>query len=130
MERTHIHDGTGDDFACKLKTIQFGNVEPPAERAIEKRMDKDLPAYQRMRYQGLQPPRTKGAAELEARAHSQIEIDLGKLIEPKLLKRSQGAIDDGMAIAKQINSDMALTDPDKGLAMVKDWRARNKAGAA
>jgi hypothetical protein len=130
MERTHFGQHGDDCFGCKVQSIEFGNVEPPAERAIEKRMDKDLPAYQRMRYQGLQPPRTKGAAELEARAHSQIEIDLGKLIEPKLLKRSQGAIDDGMAIAKQINSDMALTDPDKGLAMVKDWRARNKAGAA
>lgn len=100
-------------FRCKLVSIQFGNVEAPAERVIEKRMERDLPAYARLRAQGLQPRATKDCAELEGRAHSQLEIEMGKLIDPPLLKKHRNEIAEGMAMAR----DSGFTTSD-----VKQWK--------
>lgn len=48
----------------------------------ERRLNDDLPAYKRMRRAGLQPPSTKGAAELERSEPSdQFDIDHGKLMK-------------------------------------------------
>lgn len=112
----HDEHCEGDDcrcFARKLRTIQFTAVEPPAERLIEQRMSKDLPAYARLRAQGLQPRTTKNCAELEKRAESQLEIELGKLIDPPLLRKHGGEIAEGMAQAK----DAGYTTSD-----VKQWK--------
>lgn len=113
MNRTHFGQHGADCFGCKLHSIQFGNVEAPTERIIEKRMDRDLPAYSRLRAQGLQPRTTKGCAELETRAHSQLEIEMGKLIDPPLLRRHGNEIAEGMAMAR----DSGFTTSD-----VKDWK--------
>lgn len=88
-------------FGCKLRSVQFGNTMPPPERLIEQQRAKDLPAYKRLRDQGLQPRRTVGCAELETRAESQEEIDVHGLIDPKLLRGYRTQIQDGMALAKE-----------------------------
>jgi hypothetical protein len=38
-------------------------------------MEKDMPAYKRLRDEGLQPPSVRGAADLEARAVSKADIE-------------------------------------------------------
>lgn len=100
-------------FKAKLRTVQFGNVQPPAERLHEQRLDKDLPAYARLRANGLQPPSTRNAAELETRAHNQMEIEMGKLIAPPLLRQYQGEISEGMAIAR---------DAGYGIDDIRGWK--------
>lgn len=123
MIRTHF--GQHDDcFACKLSSIQFGNVEPPPQRLIEHQRDKDLPAYKRLRDQGLQPKKTVGCYELEARAHSQFEIDHHGLVEPGLWGKTKNqiaetvqAVREGMRTAQE----MGVTPQD-----VKQWKDKAK----
>jgi hypothetical protein len=97
------HDGThGDDcFGCKLRSVQFGRVEPTSQSAMERKWDRDLPAYKELRRQGMQPPSTDNAYELSKRASSQLEIDMGKLIAPDLLRRHGNEIAEGMQMARE-----------------------------
>lgn len=44
----------------------------------EKRWDRDLPAYARMRKNGVQPRGIDGAAELERVAETKTEVEMGK----------------------------------------------------
>lgn len=119
----HDDQCEGPDCRCyarKLRTIQFGNVQPPPERAVETQREKDLPAYQRLRRQGLQPKATRGCAELETRAHSQFEIDMHKLVEPTLWKRAKGQITETMAAVQEgmrEARELGVTTQD-----VKGWR--------
>ena len=39
------------------------------------KMEKDMPAYKRLRDDGLQPPSVRGAADLEARAEDKADIE-------------------------------------------------------
>jgi hypothetical protein len=96
-------------------SIQFSNVEPPVERIIEKKMDADLPAYARLRAQGLQPPTTRNSAELEKRANTQMEVEMGKLIAPDLLRRHQSQITEGMSMAR---------DAGYGIDDIRGWKKR------
>lgn len=43
----------------------------------------DLPAYARMRGEGLQPSRTVGAAKVEAQATTKFEVESGHLYAQK-----------------------------------------------
>lgn len=103
MQRTHFgqHDSC---FACKLRSLQYAGKPPSPQSAFEKRQERDLPAYQRLRSHGLQPPSTRNCAELEQRAESQIEVQMGKLIDPKLLRQNQNQIAEGMWMAKEIGA--------------------------
>ena len=49
----------------------------------EKQWDKDIPAYKRLRKQGLQPAHIDGAADMEARASTRFEVESGKIYEGK-----------------------------------------------
>lgn len=109
-----------DCYGCKLRTIQFGNVEPPAERLIDAQRGRDLPAYQRLRQQGFQPKHTKGCAELETRAHSQFEIDMHGLVEPGLWRKSAGVIGDVQAAVQE--GMRAAREQNVGVDEIKSWR--------
>jgi hypothetical protein len=50
-------------------------------KATEKQQAKDLPAYKRMREEGLQPKGTKGAARIEAGAQTKFEVTSGQIID-------------------------------------------------
>lgn len=103
------HHGQHDDcFACKLKTIQFGNVVAPPERLMEKRWDRDLAAYKRLRQQGLQPKTTRHAAQLEAQASTQREIEMGFLADysSNEIRQVMPAIEEGMQAAKEVGWDL------------------------
>lgn len=47
--------------------------------AKEKRWDSDLPAYKRLRRNGVQPKGIDGSARLEAKANETIEVESGLL---------------------------------------------------
>ena len=86
------------EFKEKLKSIQFGSV-PGGTRAgreradqinqTEKNWDRDMPAYQRLRRDGLQPPSIDGSAHLEAKANEATEVANGLLMEGDTGKRIQ-----------------------------------------
>lgn len=65
------------EFKEKMKSIQFLSKTP--QSAIEQRWEKDLPAYRRLRKQGLQPKGIDGCAVAETKAKDRFEIDYGHL---------------------------------------------------
>lgn len=108
-----------DCFRCKLVSVQFGNVEPPPQRLTEARWSKDLPAYKRLRDQGLQPKATKGCYELETRAHSQFEIDHHGLVEPTLWAKAKNQIEETVLAVKEGERD--AKEQGVGVEQVRDW---------
>lgn len=57
------------------------NAATEAANATEARWNKDMPAYYRMRKKGLQPSSVDGAAALEDKVGSQMDIAYHKLYE-------------------------------------------------
>jgi hypothetical protein len=94
------HDGTGDDYGCKLRAVSFApsampNRHPAAadEKALDRRLNRDLPAYKRMVDAGIQPKATRGAADIESRAHEKFEVEHGQTIaDPKMRRRVDRAL--------------------------------------
>ena len=50
-------------------------------KANEAQLAKDLPAYKRLREDGLQPKGTKGAARIEQGAQTKFEVTSGQIID-------------------------------------------------
>lgn len=74
-----------DCFGCKAASVSVSQTAMPTRKAdlvartqTEKTMNKDIPAYRRLRADGLQPKGTRGAAELESRAASRWEVETGQ----------------------------------------------------
>ena len=78
------------EFQEKLKSIRFGSV-PGGTRSqqartdqintTEKEWDDDMPAYKRLRADGMQPKSSAGAAQFEQRANTKWEIEQGILTD-------------------------------------------------
>jgi hypothetical protein len=77
------------------------NRHPGAVAGVRKdrQWDLDMPAYKRLRQNGVQPKRIADASTLEARATDQLEIELAQLVPKKILPR----IKEGMAISKELD---------------------------
>jgi hypothetical protein len=101
MTRTHFGQHGPDCFGCKLHSVQFDGQPPSPQTQMEARWARDLPAYKRLRQQGLQPPRTQGCAELEQRAHMDREVEMGRIIAPQAWAQVGPAIEEAEAIAKE-----------------------------
>ena len=97
---SQFHDGTADDFGCKLRNISFApsampnrNPHAAATVAKDKRWDRDIPAYQRLRKNGMQPPAIDGSAALETKARTTTEITTGRVVgDAKFAKRLDRAM--------------------------------------
>lgn len=74
-----------------------------ATNATEARWDKDMPAYKRLRRDGLQPKHIDGSAAAEARAEHPLEIEMG---------RKLGAEAD-VQRAQEVAAELGLNDPKK-----------------
>jgi hypothetical protein len=73
------HPSDCDCFGCKLRTIQF-NRGPASQTLMERRWAEDMPAYARLRRDGLQPRHVDGSAELETHLNGgQLEVDMRHL---------------------------------------------------
>lgn len=75
------------------RSIAFGASATPGRRAVtvekdamEARWQKDMPAYKRLRQDGLQPPAIDGCSVLEAVATHRKQIEMGALVEEKKIK--------------------------------------------
>ena len=87
-----------DCFGCKIQTISFApsampsrNMEAAAKNEAEKQLQKDLPAYARLRSEGMQPKSTKGAAALEANATSKVEVETGVIMGQRAAQKIEDA---------------------------------------
>lgn len=49
----------------------------------DKDFSQDGAAYKRLRSQGLQPRRIDGSAEIEAKASTRVEVESGKILNPR-----------------------------------------------
>ncbi len=74
---------------CKVSTVQLhagaatSNPEYHKVEAREKRWEKDMPAYKRLRQQGYQPAHIDGSAALERDATTRFEIESGQVFKGK-----------------------------------------------
>lgn len=100
MSVEHNKCADPDCFQCKLLHISFGSGTSPTRNkgaeaesvdAREKRWQKDMPAYKRLRQQGLQPKTIDGAARLEAEAETRFEVESGQLL-PGQAKNIEDAV--------------------------------------
>jgi hypothetical protein len=80
-------------FGCKVAGVSFGSNSTTTRGAVvaetnqrAKNWDKDMPAYKRLRQNGLQPRNIDGAAALEARAETAAQVE-GRPDVEKLVSR-------------------------------------------
>lgn len=69
-------------FGCKIASTSFGANSTTTRGAkvsqtnqTAKNWDKDMPAYKRLRKEGLQPRQIDGAAELEKKATERWQVE-------------------------------------------------------
>lgn len=86
-----------DCFPCKVLSISV-TVRPSAQASMEGRWDRDMPAYSRLRMNGLQPPRIDGCAELEGRASTQQEVEMGRIFA----RAEMPKVAEGMELAREM----------------------------
>jgi len=84
IHQREVHpEFVSDCFMCKVSSVQLNagavNSNPKFQEveAREKRWNKDMPAYKRLRDQGYQPKGIDGAAVLERDATTRFEIESG-----------------------------------------------------
>ena len=77
-------------FGCKLTTFSASATCTPGRRpdAIsgmrrDIRWERDMPAYKRLRQDGLQPRQIDGCGVLESRAELEKQVTMGTLADPK-----------------------------------------------
>ena len=107
-----MSDGCGHCFKCRegrgcIRAVSFAPSAMPSRNGgadvarinrTDKRWEKDMPAYRRLRHDGLQPPRIDDCAALESRAKDQFEIEMGKLVPDPVRDR----VKEGLAITKEL----------------------------
>lgn len=83
---THPNLDVEGCFACKIAGVAFGADAMPSRKrhaartnAKERRWDKDMAAYKRLRADGLQPAQIDGSAKMEAKAEDRVQVETGLL---------------------------------------------------
>lgn len=88
-QETHPNLDVEGCFGCRVSGIRFGANESTTRgsqvaqvNAREKGWNKDMPAYKRLRQQGLQPRQIDGAALLEKHATERWQIEGTPVVAP------------------------------------------------
>lgn len=82
---TKTHFGQHEDcFGCRVQSVSIAASAMPSRsphaastNAMEKRWEADMPAYKRLRDNGLQPANIDGCSIIEKRATESIEVERG-----------------------------------------------------
>ena len=92
-------------YAEHLRSIHISAHATPSRHQEAVNIDRteaqwgqDMPAYKRLRANGLQPKNIDGCAELEKRATDRFEVEMGHLFSEK----EKPAIREGMQVAKEM----------------------------
>lgn len=85
-QETHPNLDVEGCFGCKVAHVAMSSTATPNRRrdtvAInqkERRWDRDMDAYKRLRNDGLQPPHIDGSARLEQKAEHRVQVETGML---------------------------------------------------
>lgn len=83
-QKTHPGLDVEGCFACRVSGIRMGmnstttrGKNVAAINSTERNWNKDMPAYKRLRQEGLQPKRIDGAAEIEKKAEHKWQVETG-----------------------------------------------------
>ena len=83
-QQTHPTLDVEGCFACRVSGIRMGmNTTTTRGQNVasinntERNWQKDMPAYKRLRKEGLQPKRIDGAAEVEKKAETKFQVETG-----------------------------------------------------
>ena len=92
-------------FRCKLRSIQWGPVNDVAPQTLmERRWEQDMPAYARLRADGLQPRQIDGSHRLEQSMNEgQIDIDLGHLLSPDQYSQARECMEECRSVEGQVD---------------------------
>lgn len=71
-------------FSASAMPTRSQSKQPLHVDMVEKSWRDDMPAYKRLRRDGLQPRTIEGSAMLEAKACDRVEVESGKLFGEKL----------------------------------------------
>lgn len=81
---THPNLDVEGCFGCRIAGVRMGANSTTTRggrvaqiNATERGWNKDMPAYKRLREQGLQPKRIDGAAEVEKKANETWQVETG-----------------------------------------------------
>ena len=93
-------EGTGCIRAVSFAPTAMPNRYPAAVQGVatDKQWDKDMPAYKRIRANGVQPKRIDDAAELESRANDQFEIEMATIVPDNMKSK----VKEGLAISREL----------------------------
>lgn len=86
--------GCCQDYKTHIRGINIGSF-PTDVTLTERQWDKDMPAYKRLRNDGLQPARIDGSYITEQNAKDEKEVELGRAISPtelSMLKDSNASL--------------------------------------
>jgi hypothetical protein len=91
--------GCCESFREHVLSLRFGadstkTLSNGFPKDQDTRDGKDMDAYKRLKANGLQPPRWRGSAALEAGATTSLEVERGTVLGPKLAKAFQASADD------------------------------------
>ena len=85
-QETHPNLDVEGCFGCRVAGVRMGTNTTTTRGAkvaevntTERNWDKDMPAYKRLRANGLQPKRIDGAANVEKRAQEGWQVETGIL---------------------------------------------------
>lgn len=99
-----------DCFTCKVLTVGFSQAAMPTRKPHivfdtlkEKRLSDDLPAYKRLRLNGVQPTAIDGAADIEKRAEDRFEIEMGHVVP----KEHKSQVRDGLEMVREMKDNAA-----------------------
>lgn len=83
---THENLDVEGCFGCRVAGVRMGTNTTTSRGArvaevnqTERNWNKDMPAYKRLRANGLQPKRIDGAAEVEKKAQESWQVETGIL---------------------------------------------------
>lgn len=105
--QTHPNLDVEGCFACKASSVMVAPSATPTRHpqavdvnATEAAWHRDMPAYRRLRKDGLQPRQIDGSADLEAKASDPLEVTMGHVFGSKAELESAR---EGMAVARELN---------------------------
>jgi len=88
MKHQEVHPSLDVEgcFGCRIAGVSFAASSMPSRRieasqinATERRWEKDMDAYKRLRRDGLQPAHVDGAREIERKAEHRSQVETGIL---------------------------------------------------
>jgi hypothetical protein len=81
---THPNLDVEGCFGCKIAHVAISSDATPTRRSeshrineTERRWDKDMDAYKRLRKDGLQPKKIDGSYEVETKAKEKYQVETG-----------------------------------------------------